>query len=287
MFKYKKVFLAIAFFGIFNILSTPINPIATAFADNFKSFTAKELMLKNEENQKHLDIKSDATLTTSGGTRKSGEKKFESWRKLKTDGVNYMTLTRFSAPADIRNEAILFLEQAGENNEVLLYLPTFKKVRRVEAQGQRGSYMGSDFSYSDVASLHADDYDAEKKEVAPCPAESGLGKIQCLHIVATPKTPLIKLRTGYKELHLWIREDILLVTQIEYINEAGEKIKRLLLSDEKLIDPKNKKYFFYHLKMENLMNHQVTTIIYENVAINQGLKDSIFAKQQLSKVESL
>src|SRR6476659_585072 len=120
--------------------------------------SARDVMVRNEETARNDDITADATLTTGGGGSPERVKRFTWWRKLRDDKAHNNTLTRFLAPAEVRGEGILFLEHDSNSNEVLLYLPTFKKIRRVESQQQSGSFMCSELSYSDVATPHADDY---------------------------------------------------------------------------------------------------------------------------------
>jgi len=108
---------------------------------------ARGIMAMNEEARRIRDVSSSATIATGGGGSSDKVKRFTWWRKLGADGVRFNTLTRFHAPAEVRDEGILFLEQPGGENEVLLYLPNFKKVRRVESQAQSGSFMGSEQSW--------------------------------------------------------------------------------------------------------------------------------------------
>src|SRR5687767_13892481 len=106
--------------------------VQNAYADP----SAKEIMTKNEEARKIDEIQADAVLVTGGGGGQERVKKFTWWKKLTSDKVHFNTLTRFHQPAEIRGEGILFLERENNENEVLMYLPNFKKIRRVESQQQ-------------------------------------------------------------------------------------------------------------------------------------------------------
>ena len=119
-------------------------------------------------------------------------KQFTWWRKLTADGTHFNTLTRFHEPAEVRGEGILFLEHEGDDNDVQLYLPAYKKIRRVESQSQSGSFMGSEFSYADIATPHVDDYKYElQKEDAPCVIDGGK-QATCYVVQSTPATDPVK-----------------------------------------------------------------------------------------------
>src|SRR3954462_6415674 len=113
--------------------------VFTAFGAS-AAMTPREVMVKNEEARKIADSVAKASLSSKLGD-KERVKEFTWWRKLLEDGTRFNTLTRFHSPAEVRGEGILFLEHASDQNEVLMYLPAFKKIRRVESQQQSSSFM--------------------------------------------------------------------------------------------------------------------------------------------------
>ena len=240
--------------------------------------SAKQILEKNEDNQMYSDIVAEATLETSGGKRKPAKKQFNWWRKLKSDKKSHDILTRFNEPAEIRNESILILEKPGEDNEVFIYLPKFKKIRRVESRSQNSSFMGSDFSYSDVSSVHVDDYDLKREKDDKCPFEKDKS---CFQLMATPKTDSVRLRTGYKRLQIWIREKTFSTDRIHYFDMEDKLLKRLDSGDTKLLDEANKRYFSHLMIMNHLPSGQKTEMHFSKVKFNTGLKDKMFTKQSM------
>ena len=164
---------------------------------------ARDIMVKNEEARRIREITSSATITTGLGTE-TKVKTFTWWRKLGGDSVHFKTLTRFHTPAEIRGEGILIEEREANANEVSLYLPTFKKTRRVEGQSQSSSFMGSVFSYSDIAQPHVDDYRHVFLRTEACPNDA---RVQCHVITSTPANDNVRERTGYSKTVEWIRVD--------------------------------------------------------------------------------
>lgn len=243
-------------------------------------FSALEIMSKNEAARKLGNLQATAVLKVSGGTRKAGQKDFNWWRKLNSDGERFNTLTKFSAPAEVRNEAILLLEKPNGENEILIYFPNLKKVRRVEAQQQSSSFMSSDFSYSDLTAVHTADYNFELKAQEDCPVQDTT-KIKCYVVVGIPKSEELKSKLGYKKTESWIRTDNFMLSQVEYYDLTGEKIKRLQAFETKVVDPKNKTFFSHKLKMEQLKKSQQTDLEFSSVKSDAIIPDRLFNKQNL------
>jgi hypothetical protein len=200
---------------------------------------------------------------------------------VQQDTVHYNTLTRFHAPAEVRNEGILILENSNGKNDVMLYLPNFKKIRRVESQQQSGSFMGSVFSYSDIATPHADDYQYKMIGNEKCEGDANL---LCLKIECTPSNSDIRERTGYSKSIVWIRPDNFMLERAEYFNLEGKLWKVLKASDIKEVDQKSHKWLAHTLSITNKNTGEMTSLVFSNVKVNSGLSDSIFTQQNLQKV---
>lgn len=246
--------------------------------------SGKEIMTKNEEARRVQDITSSATLTTAGGGSPERTKQFTWWRKLTSDNVHFNTLTRFHAPAEVRGEGILFLEHENGVNDVMLYLPNFKKIRRVESQQQSGSFMGSEFSYSDIASDHVDDFHYKVLREEKCPTKEAAA-VQCFVIEATPVNDTVKERNGYSKSNAWIRNDCFMAVQAEYFDLEGKLWKKLEANEIKEVDPAKHKWMAHKLFMKNEKNGKTTSLQFSKVKVNAGVPDSTFTQQNLSRVK--
>lgn len=241
----------------------------------------KEIMRKNEEARRLKEVVSSVILTTGGTTAQTRIKKFTWWRKLKPNQVHFNTLTRFHEPAEVKNEAILFLENSGDENEVLLYLPTYKKIRRVERNNQSSSFMGSEFSYADIATPHVDDFDFKLLRTEACPMNKA---IKCWVIESVPVQEKTKNRTGYSKSHQWVRQDNFMIEQAEHYDRENQLWKKLNATKIQLVEKTEKKWMSLFVKIENLKNKKFTTLEFSNVKVNSGIPDSLFAPQNLGKI---
>jgi len=249
--------------------------VQSAFA-----LSAKEIMIKNEDARKIQDVTSKAVLTTGGGKSKERVKEFTWWRKLQKDNIRFNTLTRFHFPPEVRGEGILFLEHENDQTDVQIYLPNFKKIRRVESQQQSGSFMGSEFSYSDIATPHVDDYTYKMLKEEDCPEATS---IRCAVIETVLIADKVKERTGASRIVSWIRMDNYMSAKSEYFDLAGLLWKKMSASEIKEVDIKLHKWMTHHIKMENVKNNRYTILHFSQAKVNVGISDSIFTPQNLAR----
>lgn len=246
--------------------------------------TPKEIMQKNDDARRVSDFETKAKLSTgTEGGSPAKVKVFTLWRKVQTEGIHNSTLTRFHEPAEVRNEGILIVENTSGRNDVLMYLPNFKKVRRVESQQQSGSFMGSVFSYSDIATPHVEDYTYKLLKSEKCPSTEA-ATIECSVIECTPANDDIKERTGYSKSVIWIRRDNFMGVHAEYYDLNNTLFKLLDASDTKIVDAKNKKWLSHFLSLTNTKTKEFTRLQFSNVKVNAGISDAIFTQQNLQKV---
>jgi outer membrane lipoprotein-sorting protein len=244
--------------------------------------SGREILLKQEAARKIPTFTAHATIATGKEGGEMREKGFTWWRKLSADGVHFQTLTRFTAPASIRNEGLLLRERAGGDNDVQLYLPSFKKVRRVESQSQRASFMGSVFSYSDIAQPHPDDYQATVLREEACPNDGGPS---CYVVELTPATDTVKATTGYSRSVQWVRADNFVTVKGEFYDPQNTLWKRLDATEVREVDPVSHKWLAHRVRMENVPEQRVTVLRIADVKTNVDLADSTFTEQALASEE--
>lgn len=241
--------------------------------------SGKELLDRQEEARRIPGFQSKATLTTTkAGGKNKAAKVFRWWRKLGSDGVHFVTLTRFDAPATIKGEGLL-LRETKDENDVLLYLPRFKKIRRVEGQSQNTSFMGSVFSYSDIAVPHAEDWNAKVLREAKCPGDAAR---KCWVVEITPSSAKVKARTGYSRSVQYVRTDNYVTVYGEFFNTKNVLWKRLTAAHVIEVDPKAKKWLPHHVTMEDVPGKRVTVLTLADVKVNVKLGDELFTEQSLA-----
>lgn len=87
----------------------------------------------------------EMTIVSKSGS----ERKRSMDMKVKKKGEVRMTLAEVTAPSDEAGTKLLLVDNPGEIDEQLFYLPATKQTMRVSGRARKGAFMGSDFSYED------------------------------------------------------------------------------------------------------------------------------------------
>jgi hypothetical protein len=85
------------------------------------------------------------TIASKSGSERIREVELRSRR----DGEITKTYFRLLSPSDVAGTQLLLVDNPGQLDEQLLYLPAYKRVNFVSGSARKGSFVGSDFSYED------------------------------------------------------------------------------------------------------------------------------------------
>lgn len=263
------------------ILNIIVFAAAVLGASSAFALSAQEVMAKNEKARQLESVTAKVRLTTGGGGAADKTKEFTWWRKLAPDKVHYNTLTRFHAPVEVKNQGILFLETA-DKTDIQMYLPSFKKTRRVEAQQQSSSFMGSEFSYADITSPAVADYSHKTLKESEACTEDGKS-LQCYVIESTPVSDAVRERTGTSKSVNWIRHDNFMPVKAEFYDQSGAHWKTITFAGNQAVLPKESKWLAHNVRVDNAKNKKHTTLVFSDVKAAETVPDSTFTVQNLSR----
>lgn len=244
-----------------------------------KTPSARELAAASEQATQLRDLHAQATLTTGGAGTSTLVKRFTLWRKGTPDGSRTRMLARFREPPAIRGEAVLILERSRDQTEVLVYLPAYRKVRRVAPQTQRTSFMGSAFSYADLTPPHAADYEQRLLRSERCPGASGT----CHVVESRPASDAVRERCGTTRLLHWIRTDTLVTVGAELFGLDGQLWKRLVASDVQLVDRAARRWLPLIVRIEDVRARRHAELRLSEVRANAGVDDGLFFPNRLDR----
>lgn len=106
-----------------------------------------------------VGLKANLKLTTTGKDGKAKEQVLTA-ASLKVDGKN-RALSRFSQPASVAGVAVLTVE-SDSGDDIAIYLPKLKRVRKVAKSDRGKAFMDTDFSYADIGSMGVRDEDTKR-----------------------------------------------------------------------------------------------------------------------------
>ena len=207
---------------------------ASAGLAHAEDLTAREIMERVDARDTGDSSEADAQLILID---KKDRERVRDLRMLSLeDGDTTKSITFFRSPTDVAGTAYLSFDHddADRDDDAWLYLPALKQVRRIAAGDRSGSFMGSDFSYSDLNGPNIDWYDytllSADEEVNGHPA---------WRIESVPKPEYAERvldETGYERSELWIRKDNFVQVQAKIQVNKGGRIKYFSARELEQID---------------------------------------------------
>lgn len=236
-----------------------------------------EIVRKNFMVGKVRDSRGDVTMTlvSESGTKRVRQTKSVS--KLLPNGIDQKRLIRFLAPADVKGTATLMVEHADGDDDIWIYLPALKKVRRLVANNKKDSFVGTDFSYGDIIGHRVDDW------TYTYVGEEDVDGAATHVIEALPKTPEVGTNSGYGKRKIWIRADNFVAVKGEYWDTAGKPVKLFSARDVREIDPAEHKWQAFHLEMKNTQTGHSTAIVFGTLEVGVGVDDEQLTERYLEK----
>jgi hypothetical protein len=130
-------------------------------------------------------------------------------------------IIRFDAPADVAGTAMLSVENRGGEDDQWLYLPAFRKTRRVGSAERGDRFAGTDFFYEDLKHHAVDDFQWTFLREEAC------GSATCYVLESTPATDKVKKDSPYSKSQVWLQKDNLVVHTMRAFDKAGRPLKEI------------------------------------------------------------
>jgi Outer membrane lipoprotein-sorting protein len=208
-------------------------------------------------------------------------------RKIKNISKDYGKDTKgiifFLSPADVKNTAYMSFDFDDNNKEddSWLYLPALKKVKRIASSDKSGSFMGSDFSYSDINGITIEDWDY--KFIKKSLLVDGVDTWVIQGLPRADKKEKILDETGYLKSLTWIRKDNFMIVKAKYWVKKGRKIKYLKVED---ITKTDNIWTSYKMTMVTTVKGKIehTSLLkFSNVQYNTEIDDSYFTTRNMER----
>ncbi len=239
--------------------------------------TAREIMEKNFAVTRVLDSIADVTFTLINTAGQERVRKTLTVSKLQSNGMDNTQMVRFLSPPDVKGTAILTIEHTDQDDDIWVYLPALKKVRRLVATNKKDSFAGTDFSYGDVIGHKVEDWQhilLREEEVDGQP---------CYVIESVPRDESVKASSGYSKHNAWIRKDNFVTIKEEFWDRAGQPLKSCKGEDVQLVDPDRGRWRPMRLEATNSQTGHRTIIQFENFKVNQQIPDEFFTARYMER----
>jgi outer membrane lipoprotein-sorting protein len=223
------------------------------------------------------DSTSQATMRLTNAAGQERVRKFIGRTKLKENGVDYMRMTRFSSPADVKNTVSLLIENAQGDDDIWIYLPALKKVRRLVAANKRDAFIGTDFSYGDMIGHKVADW--QHKILG----EETVDGRPAWIVESLPRDASVQATSGYSKRVSWVDKERFVTLKSDLFDESGRMLKQFAASDYRLVDEGRGRWQAMRLESRNLQTGHRTTIEYEEFAANVGVPEDVFTTRYMER----
>ena len=250
-------------------LLSPVSAQAGAVAPN-ASPSASEIMMKVYNRPQPSDISALLTMTLIDA---KGRERVRSIKQLSASfGAMDKKIMQFQDPSDVRGTSFMnwSYAEAGKGDDQWIYLPALKRVKRISSDGRGDSFMGSDFSYDDLAERHPNE-DSHKI----IGSETIAGE-ECWIIESSP----MDKNYSYSRVVSWVSKNKQLGYRRDYYDKGGTLLKTLTIHK---VEEIGGYLMITHTEMHNVQKNHRTAMSFTSMEVDKGMKESIFAERSMMK----
>ena len=239
--------------------------------------TGLEVMKKLEALPEPRDVVSKTVLTLTKimkAKERHRSREIMRYEKYFSEGSFLSkSLIRFTKPADVKGTGLLMWEyrKSGKDNDQWLYLPELRKVKRVQVGQNTGRFMGTDFTYEDLAgrSIDEDGYVLLGRETV-------FGS-DCYKLEAFPREE----KPSYSKRIIWVDAERWVVRKVEFYDLKGRLLKILTVPEMR----KDGQYWtIVKMIMENTQKPHRTTLETVQIEYDGGISEDRFLVTSLKRL---
>jgi len=214
--------------------------------------------------------------------RRSGKERTRDVRvwSMSANGSRLQTMI-FASPADVRGTGLLSIDyhDGNKSDDQWIYVPGLRKSTRIAGGDRSQSFMGSDFTYSDLTAPSVDDFDYRMLE-----ASAKVNGEDCWLIESKPKSNAARQETGYDKRYLWVSKTRLVPVQVKAWLSGGRRMKYIKFSKIEKVGG----VWFAHRAAAQTRNQSAvestTTLSFDAVKMNDpSVTQSLFSLRRLEQ----
>jgi len=257
---------------IFKILILSLFSISSLFA-----ISALEIAQKVHDRDEGDNITSNMKMILIDKNNKKRVRDLKTYTKNK--GEDTLKLMFFLTPADVKNTGFLTYdyEDSSKDDDQWLYLPELRKVKRIASSDKSSSFMGSDFTYSDMTSRNVQDY---TYKIMKEPTIKGHKTWQMLVV---PKTEKTIDETGYTKSIVFVRQDNFVIVQALNYIKIGKKLKYMMVTGLEKIDGIWTTTKIQMVTKKGKKTLHKTIFEFSDIKYNQDLEESFFSTRTIEQ----
>jgi hypothetical protein len=234
---------------------------------------AKEISEKSLELTRVDAMEMISTLTITDA--KGNERVRQTTTASKKFGETTKIITKFVAPADVKGTGLLVYDHKNQDDDMWIYLPALRKVRRIVSSEKGKSFMGSEFSNADMSAPKLDDYNYKIL------GETIYEGKNCWQIEAIPVNDQMADDLGFSKKVSWVDKASYFTYKNIFYDFDGEIFKEILLRDYEEVD--DGKYMVRKMEAINLQNDRKSVMTIDKLQKGSELTENSFTPAALEK----
>ncbi|WP_455379345.1 outer membrane lipoprotein-sorting protein [Petrachloros mirabilis] len=246
-------------------------PIAAA------ELSARDVAEKNFYVTKIPHLYNESTMTLINDKGQERVRKSRSVTVLQPNGIDSTIMIRFLYPGDIEGTGYLQIQHSDGEDDMWIYLPALKKVRRLVANNKRDSFVGSDFSYGDILLPVVDTY---THRLLP---DEMLDGEECWVLESLPATEEIEKDYGYSKRIAWVRKSNFMEKKVVYYDTASRLLKTQIVPDVTEVEPVNHKWWALRREVVNHQTGHRTILTFEKLDPVKPVPEDYFTTRYLER----
>ena len=182
-------------------------------------------------------------------------------------------LMTFLKPNDVKGTKLLTwsYRETDKDDDQWLFLPSLKRVKKINSRTRGSSFMGSEFSYADLTAQTIEKYNfSYVKDIKVNGHDTWM-----LNRVS-------KYKSNYKRVEIFVSKKMLTTVASNYYNKRNELYKKATFKNFKKYKVNNKEFFrASEVTMSNLQNGKKSKFVWSERRLGEDVKESDLHKRSL------
>ncbi len=184
-------------------------------------------------------------------------------------------ITKFTAPADVKGVGLLVYDYKDKNDDMWIYLPGIRKVRRIVSSEKGKSFMGSEFSNADMSRPNLNDFTYKILGTGNYDGK------ECWKIESVPINDDIAYDNGFSRKTALVDKSTYFTYKVSYYDLNDELQKEMTISNYEEVG--NGKYLARNMEMVNLQNGRKSILTIDRLQNGSNLSENSFTPAALEK----
>lgn len=179
-------------------------------------------------------------------------------------------LIRFVEPADVKGMSMLIVDYEFQDDDMWIYIPANRQTRRIVSNEKSKSFMGSEFSNSDMAAPNLNDFHYKLL------GEEKVNSELCWKIEIRPISEEKEDEYGYIRKISWINKKDNMMIKSEYYDFDNELEKVLYITQYDPMDKKGLSFVVTAMNIENIQSGRSSDMTMDKVLHNPEVPERYF-----------